>query len=627
MPALTVIPPFDVYTEIDGQPLDNGYIFIGTPNLIPETNPINVYFDEGLTILAAQPLRTLGGYIVNSGTPAKIYIDGVGYSIAVKNKNGSLLYSSPNGTGISPNSSGVIYDPAGTGAVTTTVQAKLRETVSVKDFGAVGDGVTNDTTAINLAIVAVGSAGGGTVYFPSGTYIVDRVGGAAANFDLDVCIDVQYSNVNLVGAGRGATVIKKAQNATTAHVIKLGRRVALGPPNIVNDCSISNLTVYGNRLTAVSADNNSNIDVSSGAARIVIEQIESVESLGYGIGMQRDAFVHCRISDAYIADCNRDGIDWKMDVNNSGYGNIVENVTVLRFGLTTTSGNPQAGVDVRTGISIENVYVGEFGANNTGVRINTSIDTTTAQQSTINNARSVSTGGVDSKGFQFTGFNGRYSNLYAEGAEIGCWVRSQKAQFTNIVAKGCGTGVYVFANAGNAINDNVFVNVYASDAPAPDGKGIRVTGSAADLVSNIFINPVTENNATDDVLIGAGVLYTKFIGGSIRAGRVSDSGVSTQFVGCGDVAGPVQFGRRRNQYVEISGDGTQNLIKGVSEVGNPKPLIIESDAESGDIYLKTSAPGAVVRFGDRVSIGDTSINGYIEIRDNAGALRRVALIA
>ena len=54
-----------------------------------------------------------------------------------------------------------VYVPAGTGAVTTTVQTKLRETVSVKDFGAVGDGVTDDTAAIQLAIDT-----GSNVYFP-----------------------------------------------------------------------------------------------------------------------------------------------------------------------------------------------------------------------------------------------------------------------------------------------------------------------------------------------------------------------------------------------------------------------------------------------------------------------------
>lgn len=56
----------------------------------------------------------------------------------------------------------------GTGAVPRTAQNKMREQVSVKDFGAVGDGITNDTAAIQAAI----NANIGTVYFPDGEYLV-----------------------------------------------------------------------------------------------------------------------------------------------------------------------------------------------------------------------------------------------------------------------------------------------------------------------------------------------------------------------------------------------------------------------------------------------------------------------
>ena len=96
MSALSVEPPYPAFAGTDGQPLENGYIWVGTVNLNPQVNPITVYWDAALTIPAAQPIRTSGGYPVYQGTPARFYV-GSDYSIQVKDKNGSVVYTTLNG--------------------------------------------------------------------------------------------------------------------------------------------------------------------------------------------------------------------------------------------------------------------------------------------------------------------------------------------------------------------------------------------------------------------------------------------------------------------------------------------------------------------------------------------------
>jgi hypothetical protein len=62
------------------------------------------------------------------------------------------------------------FEQAGTGAVAISVQDRMRQTVSVMDFGAVGDGVTNDTAAMQAAHNT-----GKLVYYPTGTYNFTRI--------------------------------------------------------------------------------------------------------------------------------------------------------------------------------------------------------------------------------------------------------------------------------------------------------------------------------------------------------------------------------------------------------------------------------------------------------------------
>ena len=114
MTALSVKPPFPIFTDTAGQPLEDGFIYIGIANQDPVTNPITVYWDAALTIPASQPIRTLAGYISRAGTPARLFA-GVNYSIVVKNKNNALVYQSLNDNEFS--SSGTIaVNATGTGS-------------------------------------------------------------------------------------------------------------------------------------------------------------------------------------------------------------------------------------------------------------------------------------------------------------------------------------------------------------------------------------------------------------------------------------------------------------------------------------------------------------------------------
>lgn len=99
--------------------------------------------------------------------------------------------------GSSAGTSKIGFLQTGTGAQARSAQDKLREYVSVKDFGAVGDGITDDTAAFQAAF----SSGEYGIFVPNGTYVVDSVTG---------------SDIYLFGSG---TIKKKA--ATKGEMIYL----------------------------------------------------------------------------------------------------------------------------------------------------------------------------------------------------------------------------------------------------------------------------------------------------------------------------------------------------------------------------------------------------------------------
>lgn len=113
--------------------------------------------------------------------------------------------------------------------------------VSVRDFGAVGDGTTDDKAAINAAIAAAQAAGGGEVYFPEGTYLITGgIGpGWTGNSDRDGLL-ITGNNITLVGTGPG-TILK--QDSTNQNLLALDGTVA----------QISNITIRNMRFDGPTA--------------------------------------------------------------------------------------------------------------------------------------------------------------------------------------------------------------------------------------------------------------------------------------------------------------------------------------------------------------------------------------
>jgi hypothetical protein len=161
---------------------------------IPHSNPI---------ILDAAGRVPAGGEIWLS--------DGLNYKFVVTTSADVLIGTydniSGNGSGIlsslaAPTGSSLVgFIQSGTGAVARTVLSKLRDAVSVTDFGATGDGVTDDRPAIQEAVDYLQSIGGGTLLFPPGTYLLVTWSATAGGLAGAHVSMTNYTNISFVGYG------------------------------------------------------------------------------------------------------------------------------------------------------------------------------------------------------------------------------------------------------------------------------------------------------------------------------------------------------------------------------------------------------------------------------------------
>ena len=85
------LAPYTAIADIDGSPLDAGFLFFGEYGKDPELFPVEVFWDSDFTVPAAQPIRTRNGYPVRNGSPTKVYLKTAQHSIVIKNRNSAFI--------------------------------------------------------------------------------------------------------------------------------------------------------------------------------------------------------------------------------------------------------------------------------------------------------------------------------------------------------------------------------------------------------------------------------------------------------------------------------------------------------------------------------------------------------
>jgi hypothetical protein len=127
------------------------------------------------------------------------------------------------------------HKPASTDSVERVLKDKLGEFVSVKDFGAKGDGVTDDTAAIQAAINSVGP--NSTVQYPAGSYKVTS----------SIQLQLQQSHIGFgakIIASNGITVFSKNGSDGFPGRISFQNLVITGTANTGKGIAISNNTPF-----------------------------------------------------------------------------------------------------------------------------------------------------------------------------------------------------------------------------------------------------------------------------------------------------------------------------------------------------------------------------------------------
>jgi hypothetical protein len=228
MAGVALTNPKVQFLSSAGAPLVNGTV---TVYLAGTTTPTDTWQDSSLSSLNTNPIT-----LDNRGE-ATIWLDSdVSYKFVLKNAGGVSQWSVDNISGAAAGPlSGLTFVQSGTGAASRNAQDKMREVVSLADFGAVGDGSTDDTTDIQQAL----DSGAKIVRGVQGkTYLVGHTSTVSVNStNQRYCLSIP---TGVVLDLNGATL--KAKGSSNSSPVMLASVTDSGIINGVIDCNKASQT-------------------------------------------------------------------------------------------------------------------------------------------------------------------------------------------------------------------------------------------------------------------------------------------------------------------------------------------------------------------------------------------------
>jgi hypothetical protein len=536
------------------------------------------------------------------------------------------------------NELGKLTNITATGSTTARLLAnRFADVVNVKDFGAVGDGVADDTAAFQAAVNASLH-----VFVPSGSYKITNT---------VLC----QTAVNIIGSGRGSTTIFTNSDSGSNNIFVWE---GSGP---ITGAGIFNLTINGVNKTG---------GIAIKATRVWRFNIRNV-SLGGGYnGIYIESQNVASLQNVWI-----NGLIGQYAIKN--YGSVAYKADVLdlddvQIGFASTN-TTSTGIIIDSGVDTIDIRHVAVVRGYRGLSI-TNTDNFASSPALLN-AYDFQTDFTYAEGVYIDGGNStgrtrahQFTDCYIQGSQTECgikitesaeYVTIKSGQITSNYKQGIlANGRYVkIIGCQISTNSRAGSNLYAAVefGPTSESMGNSVIGctcgiwsgyateltsygvligvnhSDYTIIGNVFSGSVSGDymdnaNHIRSVIFGnSQSTSTRNVIGSPISSQTGQNlsllGSSTNRVSLGNVSNGVAFQATAQDVSSV------NFLTAVSRATGSTPRI-QCDGSDTNIDLRLSPKGSgLVQYGTHTASSDVAITGYIEIKDISGATRKLAVIS